>query len=112
MIKKNKKKGILFWITGLSGAGKTSLANQIKKETLLKTMAVGAIINPRQAEDIILYNRADLIAIGRELLADPQWAYKAAIELKEENAYDNLPPSYSFYLSRRDKWLDRSAKPS
>lgn len=29
MIKKNKKKGILFWITGLPGAGKTSIANKI-----------------------------------------------------------------------------------
>ena len=34
MIKKSKKKGILFWITGLSGAGKTSLANNIKKEII------------------------------------------------------------------------------
>jgi len=29
MIIKNKKKGILFWITGLPGAGKTSIANKI-----------------------------------------------------------------------------------
>ena len=29
MRKKNKKKGILFWITGLSGSGKTSLAKSI-----------------------------------------------------------------------------------
>ena len=28
----NKKKGILFWITGLSGSGKTSLAKKIKKD--------------------------------------------------------------------------------
>ena len=36
LIKKNKKKGILFWITGLSGSGKSSIAknifNQIRKE--------------------------------------------------------------------------------
>lgn len=29
MIIRNKKKGILFWITGLPGAGKTSIANKI-----------------------------------------------------------------------------------
>ena len=29
MKKINNKKGILFWITGLSGSGKTSLANKI-----------------------------------------------------------------------------------
>ena len=27
----NRKKGILFWITGLSGSGKTTIANKIKK---------------------------------------------------------------------------------
>ena len=30
MRKKNKNKGILFWITGLSGSGKTCLAEKIK----------------------------------------------------------------------------------
>ena len=29
---KNKKKGILFWITGLSGSGKTTLGKKITKE--------------------------------------------------------------------------------
>ena len=29
---KNKKKGILFWITGLSGAGKTSVSQKIYKK--------------------------------------------------------------------------------
>ena len=29
---KNKKKGILFWITGLSGSGKTTLGRKIIKE--------------------------------------------------------------------------------
>ena len=30
MLKKNK--GILFWITGLSGSGKTTIAEKIKKD--------------------------------------------------------------------------------
>jgi len=29
---KNKGNGWVFWITGLSGAGKTSIANLIKKK--------------------------------------------------------------------------------
>jgi adenylylsulfate kinase-like enzyme len=32
MNKIKKKKGILFWITGLSGSGKTSLGEEIRKE--------------------------------------------------------------------------------
>jgi adenylylsulfate kinase-like enzyme len=33
---KNKNKGILFWITGVSGTGKTALASKIKKEIIKK----------------------------------------------------------------------------
>jgi adenylylsulfate kinase-like enzyme len=28
---RNKNKGILFWITGLSGSGKTTISKKIKK---------------------------------------------------------------------------------
>jgi len=35
-IRLNKKKGILFWITGLSGSGKTSIAKLIKKDIVEK----------------------------------------------------------------------------
>ena len=33
-IKINKNKGILFWVTGLSGSGKTAIAKQIKKKII------------------------------------------------------------------------------
>ena len=41
-----------------------------------------------------------------------QWVYKAASYFNLENAKDYLPDSYSFYLSRRDEYLDRAAKPA
>ena len=87
-------------------------SEKIKKEAEISSMAVGAIINPEQANDIIMKNRADLVAIGRELLADTQWVYKAATHFGLENSKDYLPESYSFYLSRRDEFLDRDAKPA
>ena len=74
-------------------------------------MAVGAIIKPSQAESIIANRRADLVALGRELLANTQWSYKAAKYLDPTIAKDCIPPNYSFYLSRRDKFLDRLADP-
>ena len=75
-------------------------------------MAVGAIISADQANEIISNKRADLVAMGRELLADTLWAYKAATYFNLANAKDYLPDSYSFYLSRRDVYLDRAAKPA
>ena len=87
-------------------------SEKIKKEAEISSMAVGAIINADQANEIILNKRADLVAMGRELLADTQWVYKAATHFKLENAKSFLPDSYSFYLSRRDEFLDRSANPA
>ena len=44
MKSKKRKKGILFWITGLSGSGKTSLAKKIfkfiKKSMVLQLLLV------------------------------------------------------------------------
>lgn len=33
-LKKNNNKGILFWITGLSGSGKTTIAKKVKKDII------------------------------------------------------------------------------
>ena len=40
------------------------------------------------------------------------WVYKAATKFGLSNSKDFLPDSYSFFLSRRDDYLDRSAKPA
>ena len=87
-------------------------SEKIKKYAEISSMAVGAIISADQANEIISNKRADLVAMGRELLADTQWVYKAATYFNLENAKDYLPDSYSFYLSRRDEYLDRAAKPA
>ena len=36
IIKLNKKKGIVFWITGLSGSGKTRIGHKIKNDIIKK----------------------------------------------------------------------------
>jgi adenylylsulfate kinase-like enzyme len=58
MKKKNKKKGILFWITGLSGAGKTSLANEIKKD-IKKKFGPTLVINGDDLRKIFKLNKYD-----------------------------------------------------
>ena len=58
MKKKNKKKGILFWITGLSGAGKTSVANEIKKE-ITKQFGPTLVFNGDDLRKIFKLNKYD-----------------------------------------------------
>ncbi len=77
------------------------LAAAVKRGADILTMAVGLILTPRQAEDILESGAADLIALGRQLIADPNFAYHAALELGASKPHDVLPDSYGFYLSRR-----------
>jgi len=45
----------------------------VRRQTGLKSMAVGLITHPEQAEAILAQGDADLIAIAREALVDPAW---------------------------------------
>ena len=56
-----------------------------------------------QAEQILAAGDADLIALGREPLADPNWPFHAAEALKIENPYAVLPKYYGFYLGARPR---------
>ncbi|WP_413533673.1 NADH:flavin oxidoreductase/NADH oxidase [Empedobacter brevis] len=59
-------------------------ANEIKNQVDIITGAVGLIFEPKQAEEILQNNEADLIFIARELLRDPYFALRAAKELNED----------------------------
>lgn len=40
-------------------------------------IAAGGILKPDEADSIIREEKADMVAVGRALLADPHWSYKA-----------------------------------
>jgi 2,4-dienoyl-CoA reductase-like NADH-dependent reductase (Old Yellow Enzyme family) len=44
-------------------------------------MAVGLITDPEQANSIVAEQQADVVLLGRELLRDPYWTYRAARKL-------------------------------
>ena len=53
------------------------LSEGIKKEVKIPVGSVGRIHDPRLAEAILAQGKADFVAIGRALIADPQWPNKA-----------------------------------
>lgn len=59
-------------------------SDTIKHGADIPTGAVGLILSPAQADEIIQNDRADLILLGRELLRDPYWPRTAAKELNYE----------------------------
>ncbi|GAA4411732.1 NADH:flavin oxidoreductase/NADH oxidase [Quisquiliibacterium transsilvanicum] len=76
-------------------------AERIRREAGVLTMAVGLIVHAQQAERILQDGRADLIALAREMLYNPNWAMDAAQKLGVDPKFEMLPPPYQYWLSRR-----------
>ena len=53
-------------------------ADRIRREAGVPTRAVGLIHDPAMAEAIVADGRADMVALGRAILADPRWPWRAA----------------------------------
>lgn len=78
-------------------------AERVRREADIKTMAVGLIVDARQAEEVLRRKQADLVALGRELLYDPFWPLHAAQTLGADPEYASWPEQYGWYLTRRAK---------
>ncbi|WP_134169095.1 NADH:flavin oxidoreductase/NADH oxidase [Paraburkholderia caballeronis] len=77
-------------------------AAQVRRGAGIATMAVGLITEPHHAQRIVADGDADLVALGRELLADPNFVYRAARELGLPEPHAVLPAPYAFFLARRN----------
>lgn len=67
------------------------LAQAIHEHSMMPVIAVGLITEPLQAEAIIATHQADFVAIGRGILFEPHWPWRAATELNEQI---NVAPQY------------------
>ena len=59
----------------------TPFSDRIRNEVGVATMAVGNIFEPDHVNSILAAGRADLCALARPHLADPNWSLRAAAEL-------------------------------
>ncbi|MES2356882.1 MAG: bifunctional salicylyl-CoA 5-hydroxylase/oxidoreductase [Gemmatimonadota bacterium] len=75
----------------------TPYSDRIRNEAGVRTIAVGNILDADQVNAIITSGRADICALGRPHLTDPNWTLRAAAELGY--APQRWTPSY--YPGRR-----------
>jgi 2,4-dienoyl-CoA reductase-like NADH-dependent reductase (Old Yellow Enzyme family) len=66
-------------------------AEQVRRETGIKTGSVGLISSPHHAEEIVASGKADFISLARGMLFDPRWPWHAAFALGADIKY---PPQY------------------
>lgn len=73
----------------------------LRREAGLSVIAVGNIVTPEQAEALLEEGCADLIAIGREALYNPNWALHAERALGLDNGMAHWPRQHRMWLARR-----------
>jgi anthraniloyl-CoA monooxygenase len=59
----------------------TPYSDRIRNEARVPTIAVGNVTDADQVSSIVAAGRADLVAVGRPHLSDPNWTLHAAAEL-------------------------------
>ena len=95
---------------GAGSGGKPGYGYQVpysealRREAGIMTMAVGVIVHARQAEAILREGRADLIAIAREALYNPNWPVDAARKLGVKTHFEMMPPNYGWWLRKRETY--------
>ena len=77
------------------------LSDYLRTHAGIMTMAVGLIIHGDQAEEILQNGKADLIAVGREILNNPNWPMDAALKLGAKEVFRNVPPQFGYWLGVR-----------
>ena len=73
------------------------LADGIKKAVRIPVGTVGRIVDPKMAEEILQQGKADLIAMARALLADPEFPKKT-----EEGRFEDIRPCIACLQGCRD----------
>lgn len=76
-------------------------AERLRNDAEIKTMAVGLIVHADQSEAILQAGQADLIALAREALHNPNWPLDAAMKLGVADAFESTPPNAGYWLRKR-----------
>lgn len=76
------------------------IAQQVRNSAGLPVTTSWLISDAAQADTLIREEKVDLISLGRPLLANPHWPYRAAIELGVDKPAWTLPAPYAYWLER------------
>jgi len=92
-------------LVGRTPGFQVPFAARVRAEAGMPSVAVGLIRTAAQAEEILQAGAADLIALGRELLIDPNWPLQAALALEGVRGWQRWPEAFGWWLERRERSL-------
>lgn len=85
-------------------------AREVKKQVSIPVSVVGAVLSPKEGEELIKSQAVDLVAFGRSFLADPFWP-KKAMEGREEDIVPCLRCLQCYHISTNRRNVGCSVNP-
>ena len=82
-------------------------AADIRRGAEIATMAVGFLWDAKTCERIVQSGDADMVALARELLDDPNWPLHAAALLGADDGHRTWPVESGWWLMKRDRLLSK-----
>ena len=82
-------------------------AERVRREAEMASMAVGFIWDPALADEIVAEGRADLVALARELLHNPNWPLHAARKLGVDADFSHWKPQFGWWLDKRARAIEK-----
>ncbi|MEY8354268.1 FAD-dependent oxidoreductase [Lachnospiraceae bacterium 54-53] len=85
-------------------------ARIVKQNVSIPVTVVGAVMTPSEAESLIAGGYADMVALGRPLIADPQWP-KKALEGRTEDIVPCIRCLQCYHISTNRRNVGCSVNP-
>ena len=82
-------------------------ADQVRQSAEIATMAVGFLWDAQKCAELIEDGKADMVALARELLANPNWPLDAAKQLGGNDDYGLWPIESGWWLNKRERLLTK-----
>jgi 2,4-dienoyl-CoA reductase-like NADH-dependent reductase (Old Yellow Enzyme family) len=79
------------------------IAERIRREVGIPAATSWNISDARKSDQYVRDEQVDLILLGKALLENPHWPYRAAQILGVETPQDILPEQYAYWLKRQAK---------
>lgn len=82
-------------------------AAQVRRDADVATMAVGFLWDAKVCEAVIADGQADMVALARELLDDPNWPLHAAAQLGADENHGLWPNESGWWLMKRARLVEK-----
>ena len=82
-------------------------AERIRESAGVASMAVGFLWDAKVCGDLVSSGKADMIALARELLDDPNWPLHAAQKLGADQNHSMWPVESGWWLMKRERLLSK-----